>query len=93
LKEERVVLVTGSATGLGAEIIKSFAAKGFRVVINYFADGDADSLNQEIEASYGETNVLAYQADVADRQQVRAMFDETIKRFGRVDVLVNCAGI
>lgn len=93
MKEERVVLVTGSATGLGAEIIKSFAAKEFRVVINYFADGDADSLNQEIEASYGETSVLAFQADVADRQQVRAMFDETIKRFGRVDILVNCAGI
>lgn len=93
MKEERVVLVTGSATGLGAEIIKSFAAKEFRVVINYFADGDADSLNQEIEASYGEASVLAFQADVADRQQVRAMFDETIKRFGRVDILVNCAGI
>lgn len=93
MKEERVILVTGSATGLGAEIIKSFATKEFRVVINYFADGDADSLNQEIEASYGKTSVLAYQADVADRQQVRAMFDETINRFGRVDILVNCAGI
>jgi len=43
VSEDRVVLVTGSATGLGAELIRSFAAKGFCVAINFFLDGEADA--------------------------------------------------
>lgn len=93
MNEERVALVTGSATGLGAEIIRSFAARGFRVVINYFADGDADSLYAEIEKKYGSDSVEMFKADVANRRQVRAMFDGTIEKFGRIDILINCAGI
>ncbi len=93
MSEERVVLITGSATGLGAELIRSFAAKDFCVVINYLMDGEADSLCHEIQAKYGQAVVLKYQADVANRAEVRAMYGKIIATFGRVDVLVNCAGI
>lgn len=93
MSEDRVALVTGSATGLGAEIIKSLAARGFRVVINYFVDGDADALCAEIENEHGADSVEMFKADVANRGQVQAMFDGTIEKFGRVDILINCAGI
>lgn len=93
MSEERVVLVTGSATGLGAALIRSFAASGFGVVINYLVDGGADALGREIEEAYGSEKVLAYQADVANRAAVRTMYDRIVDHFGRIDVLINCAGI
>lgn len=93
MSEQRVVLVTGAATGLGAEITRSFASKGFGVVINHLLDAEADPLRDEIANEHGTGKVLTYQADVADRGQVRAMFAATIRTFDRVDILVNCAGI
>lgn len=93
MSEDRVVLVTGSATGLGAELIRSFAAKGFCVAINYFLDGEADALCQEVVDTYGQDKVMKYQADVADRASVIAMYGKIIEKFGRVDILINCAGI
>lgn len=93
MSEERVVLITGAATGLGAEIAKSFASKGFGVVINYFLDGEADALYEELSDAYGAARILTFQADVADREAVKAMYAKTIETFGRVDILINCAGI
>ena len=93
MSEQRVALVTGSATGLGARIVRSFADRGFGVVINHLFDNEADSLREEISRQHGADAVLTCQADVADRTQVQAMYGETIRKFGRVDVLVNCAGI
>ncbi len=93
MAKDDVILVTGSATGLGAEIIRSFAGRGYRVVINYLKDGEGDDLRAEIAQKYGEDNVLACQANVADRVAVQAMYKAIIQTFGRVDILVNCAGI
>ena len=93
MAENRVVLVTGAATGLGAQIVRSFASRGFGVVINHLFDSEADSLREELASEHGAEKVLTYQADVANREQVRSMFEATIRQFGRVDILVNCAGI
>ena len=93
MAEQRVVLVTGAATGLGAQIVRSFASRGFGVVINHLFDAEADSLREELASEHGAGKVLTFQADVADRDQVRSMFEATIRQFGRVDILVNCAGI
>ncbi len=93
MSEDRVVLITGSATGLGAELIRSFAARGYSVVINFLLDGEADMLCQEVVDNYGQAKVLKHQADVADRGAVKAMYGKIIEKFGRVDILVNCAGI
>lgn len=93
MNEERVALVTGSATGLGAEIARSFAAKGFGLVLNHLLDREADPLREEIAQRHGADRVLACQADVANRRQVQAMFGAALDKFGRVDILVNCAGI
>ena len=93
MADGNVVLVTGSATGLGAEIIRSFAAKGYRVAINYLKDGEGDELKAEIENKHGADVVVACQANVADREAVKAMYKKIIDAFGRVDILVNSAGI
>ena len=93
MAENRVVLVTGAATGLGAQIVRSFASRGFGVVINHLFDTEADSLREELASEHGAGKVLTFQADVANRDQVRSMFEATIRQFGRVDILVNCAGI
>ena len=93
MAENRVVLVTGAATGLGARIVRSFASRGFGVVINHLFDAEADSLRDELASEHGAGKVLTFRADVAQRDQVRSMFEATIGQFGRVDILVNCAGI
>ncbi len=93
MTDKQVVLITGSATGLGAVLIRSFARHGYNVVINYLNDREGDALRDEIASEFGEDSVLACQANVADREAVKSMFDATIDRFGQVDVLINCAGI
>jgi len=94
MSEERVILVTGSSRGIGATLVSSFAAEGFRVVINYSRSKDeADSLHQGLVSRYGSASVLQCKADVANRDEVKAMFDTVLDTFGRVDVLVNNAGL
>ncbi len=93
MTRDEVVLITGSATGLGAILIESFAEKGYKVVINYLNDGEGEALESKIAAGYGEQKVLSCQANVADRKAVKAMYGAIIEKFGRVDILINCAGI
>jgi NAD(P)-dependent dehydrogenase (short-subunit alcohol dehydrogenase family) len=91
--EERVILVTGSSSGLGACLIRHFAGKGFGVIINYIIDSEAEDLYQEIAKVAGGERVMMFKANVSNREQVKSMFDAAIEKFGRVDILINCAGI
>lgn len=88
----RSAIVTGSSQGIGAAIVERLTRDGFAVVINYAgSEGPARELAANITASGGRT--IAIQADVSDPAAVRALFDETERQFGGVDVLVNNAGI
>jgi len=96
----QVVIVTGSGNGLGKEHAMEFARRGAKVVINDFGgarDGTggsseaAEAVVAEIEAAGGEA--MANGADVSNREQVNAMVEATIEKWGRIDVLVNNAGI
>ncbi len=88
----KVVLVTGSACGLGAALVRAAAQRRARVVINCRSNQKrAEALGQEIQKHGGEA--LVCRADVTDYDQARALVDETIKAFGRVDVLVNAVGV
>ena len=89
--EQRVAVVTGGASGLGAGIVKHLAVRGFGVCLNYLTEAKAQRLLGELPAAAAE-RVFPYEADVSDRAAVRAMFDAVIGRFGRVDLLVNSAG-
>ena len=98
--DEQVAIVTGAGHGLGRSHALALAERGARVVVNDLGgarDGSgssttaAESVVAEIEASGGEAIVNA--ADVTDRDAVDAMVAEAIARWGRVDVLVNNAGV
>jgi 3-oxoacyl-[acyl-carrier protein] reductase len=88
----KVAIVTGSSRGIGARIATRLAQAGAGVVVNYAGRRDAaEQVVQSIEAGGG--RALAVQGDVSKPQDVRALFDATVERFGRVHILVNNAGI
>lgn len=91
--ERKVVLVTGSSRGIGRATILEFAQRGYDVVINYHHNSTAaNALQREVQENFG-VRALALQADVADEQAIRHMVTQIMDDFGRIDVLVNNAGI
>ena len=91
--ESKVVLVTGSSRGIGKAIVMDFARKGYNVVINYIKeDNQAKELKEKLEKEY-HIKVLTIRADVSNENEVQKMIDTIINKFGRIDVLVNNAGI
>ena len=84
--------MTGASRGIGAAIAQTLAAAGATVVVNYASSpGAADAVVAEIQASGGKA--WAHQANVADEDQVEAMVKDVLAKEGRLDVLVNNAGI
>ena len=89
----KVALVTGSSRGIGKAIVKDFAQKGYDVVINYIKeDEEAKKLKEELENEYN-VKVLTIRADVSNENEVKDMIRNIINVFGKIDVLVNNAGI
>src|SRR3954470_21166481 len=87
----KVVLVTGSGHGLGAALARSVAAARARVVVNCRAEKKrAEAIGEEIQRGGGEA--LVCRADVSVYDEAAELVEETIKAFGRLDVLVNAAG-
>lgn len=87
-----VVLVTGSSRGFGAEISRAFAAEGAQVVITYHSGQPGeDKLAAEVGEEVGADLVLPF--DVRDRSSVRKCFAQAAERYGKIDVLINNAGI
>lgn len=88
----KVAIVTGASRGIGAEIAKRLSADGFAVVVNYAnSASEADSLVAQLVAEGGQA--IALKANVANADEVRKMFEATEQQLGKIDVLVNNAGI
>lgn len=88
----KVAIVTGSSSGIGSGIARVFAQEGAAVGIDYHSHPQgAQQLVDEIQQAGG--RALCAQADVSQADDVRKLIDQTIDRFGRLDVMVNNAGI
>src|SRR5260221_7341882 len=88
----KVAVVTGASKGIGAGIAKGLAAEGAAVVVNYASSKEgADRVVADIQSQGGQA--IAVQGDVAEPADVQRIFAHTKKAFGRLDVLVNNAGV
>ena len=81
-KAERVAVVTGASQGIGAALVQAFRSPGYRVVAN----------SRSIKAA-ADPDVVAVPGDIADPRTADLLFEAALKHFGRVDTLVNNAGI
>jgi 3-oxoacyl-[acyl-carrier protein] reductase len=88
----KTAIITGASRGIGAAVTERLARDGFNVIVNYSGDaGPADLLVAKIESAGGRARSM--QADVADRDRVKRMFDDAEAAFGSINVLINNAGI
>lgn len=88
----KVAVVTGASKGIGASIAKHLAAEGASVVVNYGSDENgAHQVVSDITHAGGEA--IAVQASVAVESEVVSLFEQTAKVYGRVDILINNAGV
>lgn len=93
--KDKVVLVTGGAQGIGKEICFTCAREGAIIVVNYvdFGDNEAIAKATKMELEAIGAKVMLAKANVASFSETEAMFKEVVKELGRIDVLVNNAGI
>jgi 3-oxoacyl-[acyl-carrier protein] reductase len=90
--QDQVVLVTGGSKGIGRAICLAFAERGAQVVVNYGHDEEAARrVDAEVQQIGGRAQIL--KADITGKGDVDRMFKEVLDRFGRLDVLVNNAGV
>jgi 3-oxoacyl-[acyl-carrier protein] reductase len=88
----KVAVVTGASSGIGAGIARAFGAEGAVVIVNYSSNKDgADAIVASIKAAGG--TAIAVQADMSKAADVARLFDTVAAAHGRVDVLVNSAGV
>lgn len=94
MSENKVALITGGTRGIGKSIAEKFARNGYDLVINYVSDKtDIASLQTDFQKIRKEIKVIFEKANVAEYTSCEKMVDKAIETFGKIDVLVNNAGI
>ncbi|WP_395152681.1 SDR family NAD(P)-dependent oxidoreductase [Ilumatobacter sp.] len=91
--DDKVAIVTGAASGMGRATAHLFADEGARVVVADLGADRVAAVANEISAAHGGDRVLGIECDVADHEQLRSMVEATVQRFGRLDIVVNNAGV
>jgi len=89
---KKVVIITGATGGLGSEISRKFGVNGAKVVLSDIpkAKNAMEKLDKEINKGPGQS--FPYEADVRNYEDMKGMVEETVKKWGRIDVVVNAAG-
>ena len=90
--KDKVALITGASSGIGKGIAERFAKEGAHVAVNYLPRGTIQKDAEAVVATLG-TPGMAVGADVSQRAEVERMIAEVVARFGRLDIVVNNAGI
>tara|TARA_R110002111_G_scaffold254461_1_gene320096 strand:+ start:17618 stop:18391 length:774 start_codon:yes stop_codon:yes gene_type:complete len=87
-----VAIITGGSKGLGAAMAEGLASAGANVLLTSRHQAEVEAMAAQIEKDYG-TRAIGVQADVTNAEQVAAMTDRAISEFGKIDILINNAGI
>lgn len=88
----KTIIVTGGSRGIGAAIVNLLAKENYNIVLNYNKSEEIAKKMQEEFTKLGK-KVEIFKADVSKREEVKKLVDFTIKKFGKIDVLINNAGI
>lgn len=88
----KIILVTGASRGIGRATAKLLAESGYTVIANYNKSYDA-ALDLQNELKEQDINIDIFKADVSKREEVKSLVDFVLKKYGKIDVLVNNAGI
>ncbi len=92
MEDKKVVLITGASRGIGKEIAKKFAKNDYNLIINYISENtDLEELEKELK--YNGNEILFVKGNVANYSECEEMVKQAIEKFGKIDVLVNNAGI
>jgi len=92
LLKDKVVLITGSSRGLGKILAGRYLEEGCKVIISSNKKSELDDARAELKRS-GNDNILDFACDIRDELRVKALIEKAIDRFGRIDILINNAGV
>ena len=91
--ENKVIIITGAAMGLGFATAKELASKGANLTLVDYNEKSLENAKQEINKAFPAVKIITVAADVSNEDAVKNYVDETVKVFGRIDGLYNNAGI
>lgn len=90
--EKKIIIVTGTSRGIGKEIAKTLAKEGHTVIANYNkSEKEAQKLKEELKKENKEIEI--YKADISKEEEIKKMVEYTIKKYKKIDILINNAGI
>ena len=90
--EKKIIIVTGASRGIGKEIAKTLAKEGHTVIANYNkSEKEAQKLKEELKKENKEIEI--YKADISKEEEIKKMVEYTIKKYKKIDILINNAGI
>ena len=92
LLQDKVAMITGGTGALGRAVAERFLSEGAKVAIPYIIDAEVPMLEQRLGGRFPKTNQLVSKVDVSNPDQLGKFVDEAVKKFGRIDALVNLVG-
>lgn len=88
----KTIIITGSTKGIGFGLAKEFLKRGCNVVICGRSQVDVNNVVEKLSKEFGEAKVLGRRCDVSSMEQVEALWEASVKKFGRIDIWINNAG-